>query len=55
MQILHVAKKSKMLDTLENCHIYKITKQGIQVNDAAANTYNPIYEFINEHTKTDPM
>jgi hypothetical protein len=30
MKILHVAKKSKMLDTLENCYIYKITKHGIR-------------------------
>jgi hypothetical protein len=55
MKILHVTKKGKMLDTLENYYIYKITKVGIQINDVATNTYNPIYECINEHTKTDPI
>jgi hypothetical protein len=35
--------------------MYKITKQGIQINDAATNIYNPIYEFINEHTEPDPI
>jgi hypothetical protein len=32
MEILYAAKKSRMLDTLENYYIYKKTKQGIQIN-----------------------
>jgi hypothetical protein len=55
MKILHVTKKGKMLDAQENYYIYKITKQGMQINDVATNTYNPIHEFMYEHTKTDPI
>jgi hypothetical protein len=45
-----------MLDMLENYHMYKIKKKrGIPINDATINTYNPNYEFINEHTKINPM
>jgi hypothetical protein len=55
LKILQIAKKNKMLDMLENYCMYKITKQGIQINDAATNIYNPNYEFINKHTETDPI
>jgi CRISPR/Cas system-associated endonuclease Cas3-HD len=33
MKALHIQKKGKMLDTLENYYVYKITKQGIQINE----------------------
>jgi uncharacterized protein YbcI len=49
MEIIYISKKSRMLDTLEN--IYGITKQEIQMNDAATGIYNPIYEFVNKYTK----
>jgi len=31
MQVIHVAKKGKMLDTLESFHIYKETRAGNQI------------------------
>jgi hypothetical protein len=40
-----------MLDSLENYYIYKITKQGEQINDLSTNKNNPIYEFLNKHIK----
>jgi hypothetical protein len=46
MRMLHVEMKGRMLDTLENCHIYTLTKQGIQINETSRNMYNPMYEFL---------
>jgi hypothetical protein len=46
MKILHVEKKGKMLDTLENYHIYTITKQGLQINEMSTSVYKPIHEFL---------
>jgi hypothetical protein len=43
MKILHMEKKGKMLDTLENYYIYKKTKQGIQINETSTNENNTIY------------
>ena len=33
MEVVHVTKKGKMLDTLEGFHIYKETKASNQIND----------------------
>ena len=33
MDILHIASKGRMLDTLKRFHIYRETKLGIQIND----------------------
>jgi hypothetical protein len=46
MKILHIQKKGLMLDTYERCHIYKISKQDIQLNDNFAGLYNPIDDVI---------
>jgi hypothetical protein len=42
-----------MLDTLENHYIYKITKQGKQINEMLTNENNSIYEFLNKYTETN--
>jgi hypothetical protein len=46
MNILHIEEKSKILDTYERYHIYKFSKQNIQLNDMLTETYNPIYDVI---------
>jgi hypothetical protein len=46
MKILHVERKWKMLNSLENYHIYKLTKQRLQINEALTDTYNPIYDIL---------
>jgi hypothetical protein len=46
MKILHIQEKGPMLDTYERYHIYEISKQGIQLNDNFAETYDPMYEVI---------
>jgi hypothetical protein len=35
-----------MLDTYERFHVYKISKQNIQLNDNLTETYNSIYNII---------
>jgi hypothetical protein len=42
MKILHIENKGQMLDTYERFHIYKISKQNIQLNKNFAETYNSI-------------
>jgi len=48
MEVFHVKKKGKMLDTLEGFHIYeyKETKAGNQINDKLAVRENAIFETI---------
>jgi hypothetical protein len=46
MKILHIENKGQILDTYERFHIYKISKQNIQLNNNFAGTYNPIYNAV---------
>jgi hypothetical protein len=46
-QIKKNERKGKHLNTLERYHIYKISKEGIHMNDMHDETYNPIFEVIN--------
>jgi hypothetical protein len=46
MKILYIEKKGQMLDTCKRFHIYKISKQNIQLNDNFTETYNPIYDIM---------
>jgi hypothetical protein len=47
MEIIKIERKGKHLNTLERYHIYKISKEGIHMNDMHDETYNPIFEVIN--------
>jgi hypothetical protein len=42
MKILHIEKKGRMLNILESYHIYELTKQKLQMNEALTDNYNPI-------------
>jgi soluble P-type ATPase len=44
MEVIHMEKKGKMLDTLEGFHIYKETKAGNQINDKLTVRENAIFE-----------
>jgi len=46
MEVIHVKKKGKMLDTLEGFHIYKETKASNQINDKLTVRENTIFETI---------
>jgi len=44
MEILHITKKGRAMDTIERYHIYKETKIGTQINDKNTVKPNRIYE-----------
>ena len=46
MEVVHVTKKGKMMDTLEGFHTYKETKAGNQINDRLTVRKNAIFETI---------
>jgi hypothetical protein len=46
LDILHIQRKGKMMNTLENYRIYEACKLQIQLNEALSDTYNPIFETI---------
>jgi hypothetical protein len=48
MKVLKTEKKGKHLNTLEKYHIYKTSKEGLQMNDTYINIHNPIFEVIQE-------
>jgi hypothetical protein len=48
MQILQIEKKGRMLNVLESYHIYELTKQKLQMNEALTDNYNLIYIMIKE-------
>ena len=46
MEVLHVMKKGKMMDTLEKFHIYLETKLGRQINDKNTVTQNILFDTV---------
>jgi hypothetical protein len=48
MKVLKTEKKGKHLNTLEKYHIYKTSKEGLQMNDTYIDTHNTIFKVIQE-------
>jgi hypothetical protein len=48
MKVLKTQRKGKHLNTLKRYYIYKMRKDGLQMNDACIDTRNPIFEIIQE-------
>jgi len=48
MEVIHVAKKGNMLDTLGSFHIYKETGAGNQINDKLTVRENAILEVVEQ-------
>jgi hypothetical protein len=46
MSILCFQQKGRKLNTLEQFHIYKVTKKGIQINEQHTIKHNPIFETL---------
>jgi hypothetical protein len=46
MELLHLEKNGKMLNALESYHIYELTKQSLQMNEALTDNHNPIYDTL---------
>jgi hypothetical protein len=50
MEAVHIAKKGRMLYTLEKFYMYKETKHGNQINDKLTIQSNLISEVLVQHT-----
>jgi hypothetical protein len=50
MKILHIEKKSQILNTYETFHIYNISKQNIQLNDTFTETYREVFNQLDVFT-----
>jgi hypothetical protein len=48
MEIITLGRKGKYLNTLEKCHIYKVSTDNLNVNDTDIDTHNPIFETLHE-------
>jgi hypothetical protein len=48
MEIITTGKKGRHLNTLERYYIYKTNKENILMNDTRTETYNPIFQAIQE-------
>jgi hypothetical protein len=46
MEVVHVTKKGKLMNTLEGFHIYKETKANNQINDRLTVRENAVFETI---------
>jgi hypothetical protein len=46
MKVVHIKNKGRMLNLLENCHIYKVTVAGNQINDKQTSKSNKIFETV---------
>jgi hypothetical protein len=51
MKIRHLDRKGKLMNTWERFHIYKLSKEGIQLNDTYADTHNSIFKIISNQAK----
>jgi hypothetical protein len=51
LNILHREKKGSLMNTLEQLHIHKLTKDNLQLNDVHTDTYNPIFDLIIANNK----
>jgi hypothetical protein len=51
LSILHRERKGVLMNTLEQFHIHKLTKENLQLNDTYTDTYNPIFDLIIKHNK----
>jgi hypothetical protein len=46
MEVVKIQEKGNHLNTLEKYYIYRICKQGIQLNNNYMDTHNPIFKEI---------
>jgi hypothetical protein len=49
LNILHHENKGPLMNTWEQLHIHRLTKDNIQLNDAYTDTNNPIFDLIITH------
>jgi hypothetical protein len=51
MEVLHIEKKGRMLSALDGFHIYRLTKQKLQINEASTDVRKPIYDILIKQPK----
>jgi hypothetical protein len=51
MEVLRLDRKGQLMNTWERFHIYKLSKEGIQLNDTYADTHNPIFRLLINQTR----
>jgi hypothetical protein len=44
--VTKIERKGSHLNTLENFHIFKLFKQGNQLNNSCSNIHNPVFKVI---------
>jgi hypothetical protein len=49
MEVIHVAKKGRMLNMLEKFYIYRETKHGNHINEKLTGQPNLIFEALLQH------
>jgi hypothetical protein len=58
MEIIHIEKKGKLLNTLERFHTHNLSKEKVQMNDTYTDTYNHLFDLIlkySHHNNTYPI
>jgi hypothetical protein len=58
MDAIKIERIGKHLNILEKHHKYKISKDRLHMNDIYIDTYNPIFETLNQiaaHTPQSPI
>jgi hypothetical protein len=48
MKVVKTQRKGKHLNRLEKYHIYKMSREGVHMNDAHVDIHNPIFEALQE-------
>jgi hypothetical protein len=48
IKIMEIEKKGKHLNTLEKYHIYKVSRNRLQMNDTHIDVYSPIFKTLQE-------
>jgi hypothetical protein len=48
IKVIRIQRKGKYLNTLERYHIYKVSREGVQMNDAHVDVHNSIFEALQE-------
>jgi hypothetical protein len=51
LNILHREKNGPLMNTLEQFHIYKLSRNNLQLNDTYTDTHNPIFKLITTQYK----
>jgi hypothetical protein len=49
MDILHIEKKGRLMNTWEQFYIHKLSKNNIQRNNTYTDIYNPVFNLIDNH------